>query len=401
MFTSAHCDADQQRLLDSAPHFLLSPEEQVNFHFMMHSRHKLKSPDFMASYESALHEKKLQDILEHCPELTTMDSAKTFIKLEKYDLSNVSPAEFQAMLNNPKTPPIVASGLIKDTVAVRTWSHDFLLKNYGDVEIVAWEYGTATSPSNVQFEQMKVRDILRSQLDDSAERSYYINNSAEIFAYYPHLADEMGADRILDLFKGHSINSFNQLFVGSLKTWGTDWHLGNAISCAIMITGVKRWFFMDPRMTYVLKPFFNGSNGMGTQTEIRKELKDHFLLNPLYAYAPKFYIDIEPGDVVFFNKFWPHAVINLSPLQIMSNMRMTEVDLENMKLGHSARTLLPVYDNILNSDPEFIKFKFDIFKNLGTKNKTIADSNYFAAYWKSFRQSSTITDDLEKENAAK
>jgi hypothetical protein len=395
------CDADQRRILNVTPHLLLSPEEHVNFHFMMHSRHKLKSPDFMASYESELHAKKLAQLLEHSPELRDIDHAKSFLRLDKYDLTNVSPAEFQAMLNDPKNPPIVAAGLIKDTVAVQTWSHDFLMKNYGDVEIVAWEYGTATSPSNVQFEKLKISDILRSQVDETAERSYYINNSAEIFAYFPNLADDMGSDRILELFKGHSVNSFNQLFVGSLKTWGTDWHLGNAISCAIMVTGVKRWFFMDPRMTYILRPFFNGSNGMGTQTEIRKELKDHFPQNPLYVYAPKFYVDIEPGDVVFFNKFWPHAVINISPLQIMSNMRMTEVDLENMKLGNAARTLLPVYDNILNSDPEFIKFKFDIFKNLGTKNKTIADSNYFAAYWKTFRQSASIPEEAEKEDVAK
>jgi hypothetical protein len=274
------------------------------------------------------------------------------------------------------------------------------MQQYGDVEIVAWEYGTATTPSTVVFEKLKIRDILRSQLDEQTERSYYINNSAELFAFYPHLADDMGSDRIADIFKGHSINSFNQLFVGSLKTWGTDWHLGNATSCAIMIGGVKRWFFLDPRLTYVLRPFFNGSNGMGTQSQIRKTLDQYMVENPLYAYIPKYYVDVEPGDVVFFNKFWPHAVINISPLQIMSNMRMTEVDLETMERGQAARMLLPVYDNILNSDPEYIKFKFDIFKNLGVKNKTIADSNYFGAYWKSFRQSSDLEDEAEKQDVA-
>ena len=386
MVDPTHCDDDQRRILDGTQHLLLTPEEQVNFHFMMHSRFKLKSPSFMAGYESALHAKKLGELRAHHPDLSSTDLKKTFIKLDEYDLSSVGPAEFQKILNDPNKPPVVAKGLIKDTVAVKTWSHEFLMKNYGDVEIVAWEYGTATTVSTVAFAKMKVADILRSQLDpETKEKSYYINNSAEIFAFYPHLTDEMGSDRVLELFKGHSVNSFNQLFVGNLKTWGTDWHLGNAISCAIMITGQKRWFFMDPRLTYVLKPFFNGSNGLGTQTQIRREPADYLEENPLYAYAPKYYADIEPGDVVFFNKFWPHAVINLSPLQIMSNMRMTEVDLETMTIGNAARTLLPVYDNILNSDPDFIKFKFDIFKNLGT-NRNIADSNYFAAYWKSFRQ---------------
>jgi hypothetical protein len=380
MFTPLRCDDDQQRILETIPYFLLSPEEQVNFHFMMHLRHKLKSPDFMATYESSLHEQKLRELEQQCPDLRSRDHAKSFIELNKYDLTNVTRTEFQKLVNDPKSPPIVAKGLIKNSIAVRTWTHDGLMKRYGDVRIVAWEYGTATSAAKQHFEKLRLEDVLRSQVDESTTTSYYVNNSAEIFADYPHLVDEMGSEKILELFKGHSISSFNQLFIGSLKTWGTDWHLGNAISCAMMINGVKRWYFMDPRLTYVLKPFFNGSNGLGTQTEIRRELSDHLIQNPLYVYAPKYYVDIEPGDVIFFNKFWPHAVINKSPLQIMANMRMTEVDLESMTKGNTSPTLLPVYDNILNSDPEFIKFKFDIFKNLGTKNKNIDDSNYFSAY---------------------
>jgi hypothetical protein len=347
---------------------------------MMHSRHKLKSPDFMATYEASLHEMKLRELEEQCSDVRCRDHTKSFIELNKYDLSNVTRTEFQKLVNDPKNPPIVAKGLIKDSMAVRTWTHDFLMKRYGDVKIVAWEYGTATTAARQHFEKLRLEDVLRSQLDDSTTTSYYVNNSAEIFADYPELVDEMGSEKILELFRGHSISSFNQLFIGSHKTWGTNWHLGNAISCAMMINGVKRWYFMDPRLTYVLKPFFNGSNGLGTQTEIRRELSEQLIQNPLYVFAPKYYVDIEPGDAIFFNKFWPHAVINKSPLQIMANMRMTEVDLESMTKGNTSPTLLPVYDNILNSDPEFIKFKFDIFKNLGTKNKNIADSSYFSAY---------------------
>ena len=46
----------------------------------------------------------------------------------------------------------------------------------------------------------------------------------------------------------------------------------------------------------------------------------------------------------------------------------------------AARSVNACYDNILNSDPEFINFKFDVFKNLGKKDKKITDANYFAAY---------------------
>src|SRR5438552_2155801 len=131
MIPSDHLDPDQQLILNNTPQFLLSPEDQVNFHFMMHSRHKLKSPDFMASYESSLHERKVAEVLKHCPGLSSIDQSKTFIKLEKQDLSTTTPAQFQAMLNDPSNPPIVAKGLIADTVAVKTWSHDFLMENYG------------------------------------------------------------------------------------------------------------------------------------------------------------------------------------------------------------------------------------------------------------------------------
>src|ERR1700704_4511852 len=107
MFNPLHCDDDQQRILDSTQYFLLSPEEQVNFHFMMHSRHKLKSPDFMASYESSLHRKKLEQLQAHCPDLSSTDHSKTFMKMKEYDLSNASPAEFQKLINDPENLPIV------------------------------------------------------------------------------------------------------------------------------------------------------------------------------------------------------------------------------------------------------------------------------------------------------
>ncbi len=114
--------------------------------------------------------------------------------------------------------------------------------------------------------------------------------------------------------------------------------------------------------------------------DARLDINFHKIHNPLYAYAPKFYVDLEPGDVLFFTKYWPHAVINTTPLQIMANMRMTEVNLDTMTKGKDVPTLMPVYDNILNSDPSFIKFKFDIFNSLGKKSKTIGDENYFSAY---------------------
>lgn len=366
----------QRKAFDLMPHFFLDQEEQANFHFMMHMRLLLNAPEFMATFERDLFEKKLADLQAKCPDLANMDCADTFIKMKSYDLSNMDRNTFQCMINDASNPPIIAKGYLNDTKAVQQWTHEYLIEHYKDTEIIAVGY----DEKETSLKKLKLEKILRSQLDKDSKVSYYINNSAEIFNDYPDLIDEVGAEKILDLFHGHSANSFSQLFVGNLRTWGTNWHQGNDISCALMISGVKRWYFVDPRLGYILRPFFDGANGMSAKMDARLDINFHKIHSPLYAYAPKFYVDLEPGDVIFFTKYWPHAVINTTPLQIMANMRMTEVNLDTMTKGKDVPTLMPVYDNILNSDPSFIKFKFDIFNNLGKKSKTIGDENYFSAY---------------------
>lgn len=392
MYDYDHCSDDQKRIFDSVEYFYLTEEEQVNFHFMMHMRHKLKSPDFMASFENNLLASKFGRFKSECPYFDQIDYTQSFIRMKDYDLSDMDRDTFQRMLNDAHNPPIIAKGLIKDSKAVQTWTHQYLMEHYQDVEIMAMS-GNGQSHYRPDYKKLKLRDIIESQLNPKAERSYYINNSAEIFKDHPRLVEEIGADKVLDLLKGHSLNSFSQVFIGNLRTWGTTWHQGNDLSCALMINGVKRWFFMDPRLNYILKPVLDGSNGMGTLTDVRYSLEFHRVQNPLYAYVPKFYYDLEPGDVIFFAKFWPHAVINMSPLQIMANMRMTEVDLETMTKGNAVPTLLPIYDNIINSDPEFIKFKFDIFRNLTKESKDIGDQNYFSAF------SSSEKTDFKREGA--
>jgi hypothetical protein len=376
MYNYQHCDDKQKKILDRTPYFFLTKEEQVNFHFMMHMRLNLKSPDFMASFERKLLKSKYQQLRDNCADFDEGDYKNTFIPLKTYDFKTMDRTEFQTMINDENSTPIVAKGFLNDTLAVKEWTHEYLMENHKEVEIVAFNY----NQDSTDFKKLRLAEILGYQLDEESRESYYINNSAEIFNDYPEMIDDMGADKVLDLFEGHSVNSFSQIFVGNLKTWGTNWHLGNDISCALMINGMKRWYFMDPRLAYILKPALNGPNGMITHVDVRHDLNFHKIHDPLYAYAPKLYVDIEPGDVIFFTKYWPHAVLNLSALQIMANMRMTEADLESMQKGFEAASLLPVYDNILNSDLDFIKFKFDIFQSLGKKSKDIGDNNYFSAF---------------------
>jgi hypothetical protein len=381
VFDRIQCDEAARRILEASRVLFLDKDDQVDFHFMVHLRNILKTPDFMAAFENELLARKYAQ-LQASPGFDQLDPAKSFIPLPTFRPEELSREHFQALLSDPKTPPIVIKGLVSDSSAVQTWTHEYLLNEFGNVSVVALEFDKDGSyqAAGQDGDNLTLSEIIRAQLKGGGKHSYYVNNSAQIFNDYPELVDEIGGGKVLDLFDGHSVNTFSQLFVGNVKTWGTNWHQGNDLSCALMINGVKRWYFLDPRLVYVLRPYLNGPNGMMTKGEVRHAIDFQLLHNPLYAYAPKFVLDLEPGDALIFTKYWPHAVVNVSPFQIMANMRMTEVNLEKLKKGHSTANLLPVFDNILNSDPEFIKFKFEIFQGLGKRAKDIGDSTYFSGY---------------------
>lgn len=383
LYSNLTCNAEQQRLIDASRHLFLGVEDQVNFHFMSHLRNVLRAPDFMEPFESALLERKFAELQRQCEGFDAIDYNDSFIELPKFEASGMTRERFQSLLNDERSLPVVIKGLTAGTPAASQWNHDYLANAYGDVRINSLEFridGSYQAKSTDAEKNLTLSEIVRGQLQGNAKDSFYINNSAQIFNEFPQLVDEIGGDRVLDLFEGHAVNTFSQLFVGNTRTWGTNWHQGNDLSCAVMINGRKRWYFIDPRLVYILRPYLNGPNGMMTKGEVRYSLDFQRVQNPLYAYCPKFYVDLEPGDALAFTKYWPHAVVNQSALQIMATLRLTEANIEQLSKGRSAANLLPVFDNVLDSDPEFIRFKYEIFQGLGRKEKRIGDQEYFAGF---------------------
>lgn len=385
LYSNVVCTASQERLIEASRLLFLGLEDQVNFHFMSHLRNTLKAPDFMEPFETALLERKFAEFQRDCPDFAQLDYQQSFIPLPTFDAADMDRERFQRLLNDERSLPIVIKGLTSDTRAAAVWSHEYLAQSFGDVRINSLEFhadGSYQAKTTDAAQKLTLSEIVRGQMQGRAKDSYYINNSAQIFNEYPDLVDEIGGDRVLELFRGHSVNTFSQLFVGNTRTWGTNWHQGNDLSCAVMINGRKRWFFIDPRLVYILRPYLNGPNGMMTKGEVRYSLDFQRIQNPLYAYCPKFYVDLEPGDALAFAKYWPHAVMNLSPFQIMATLRLTEADIDQLAKGRAAANLLPVFDNVLDSDPDFIKFKYEIFQGLGKKEKRIGDQEYFSGFAK-------------------
>jgi hypothetical protein len=383
-------DKDQQLILENAKHLFLDDAELIEHYSHLNMRHQLSSTNYGLDSEREFLKIKFEKFKKECSAFDKLDYKKSYIKIKAYKPEEISDEKIKELLCDPSAPPIVIKGLMKDTKAVKVWNHEYLLKNYGDVELYGMDYSkNQATESNIGFgdaaKKITAKYVLENQLNPKSRETFYINNSVDFFNAYPELLDDVGTNLLNEKIKDLVMPLFPQMFIGNLKTWGTDWHLNNDVSATVAISGVKRWFFLDPLHAYTLQiiPPPHSPNAMlsasfvGGQTSIRYDLDYHLAHNPAYAYAPKYYYDQEPGDVIFFPKWWPHAIINQSPLSIMANQRYTEVNLSENKKSAETAIRMPLYESILRSDPRYRDYSFEIYQAL-QKKEIIKDEVYFS-----------------------
>ncbi len=383
------CDQDQKLILDSAKYLYLDDTEMVEHYSYVHMRHQLTSTNYALDAEKDFIRRKFDRFKKEFKDFDKLDYRKSNIKIKAFSPEEVNSEMLIEQLCDPGAPPVVIKGLMKDTKAAKVWNHQYLLENYGDVELFGMDYSTNdNSDKNIGFgegaKKVTAKHVLENQLDPKSKDTFYINNSVDFFNAYPELLEDVGVSKLNNLVKEIVTPLFPQLFIGNLKTWGTDWHINNDVSATFGISGVKRWFFLDPLHAYALQiiPTPHTPAGMlssafvGGSTSIRFDLDYHVLHNPIYAYAPKYYYDQGPGDVIFFPKWWPHSIINQSPLTIMANQRYTEVNLAENKKSFDTAIRMPLYENILRSDPRYRDYNFQIYQSL-QKEEIITGAVYF------------------------
>lgn len=380
-------DTDQKLILENAKHLFLDEAEMMQHFSLVHTRHQLKTTNFGIAEEKEFIKRKFEKFKNECIAFDKIDYRKTNIKIKAYEPEEISDQRINELLCDPSSPPIIIKGLMKDTEAVKKWDHQYFIDNYGDVEIYGMDYSSsaATEKFGEATKKRISKYILENHLNPRAKETFYINNSVDFFNAYPELLDDVNTEKLNSKVKDLVIPLFPQMFIGNLKTWGTDWHLNNDLSATIVVKGVKRWFFMDPLHAYSLNlmPAPHSPNAMlsssfvGGSTSIRYDMEYHKVHNPIYAYAPKYYFDQEPGDVIFFPKWWPHAIINQSPLSFMVNQRYTEVNLEENKKSFNSSIRMPLYEKILRSDPRYRDYSFEVYQTL-QKGKLIGDDIYFS-----------------------
>lgn len=383
-------DQEQKLILENAEHLFLDDQEMMQHYSLVQMRHQLQSTNFALTDEKEFIKTKFEKFKKESKDFDKLNYNKSYIKIKAYQPDEISDERIVELLCDPCSPPIIIKGLMKDTKAVRDWGHQYFIDNYGDVELYGMDYSSsAATEKNIGFgdaaKKRTAKYILENHLDPRAKETFYINNSVDFFNAYPELLDDVNTHKLNTKVKDLVIPLFPQMFIGNLKTWGTDWHLNNDLSATIVIKGVKRWFFMDPMHAYSLEilPTPHSPNAMissafvGGSTSIRYDLDYHNVHNPIYAHVPKYYFDQEPGDVIFFPKWWPHAIINQSPLSFMVNQRYTEVNLEENKKSFDSSIRMPLYEKIIRSDPRYRDYSYEVYQML-QEGKLIRDDIYFS-----------------------
>jgi hypothetical protein len=382
-------DSDQKRILDNAEHLYIDDAEMVEHFSYVQMRHQLTSTNYGLDAEKEFIKKKFEKYKKEATDFDKIDYNKSFIKIKGYTPDEINKEKLTELLCDPSAPPVVIKGLMNNTKATDVWTHEYLMENYGDVELFGMDYSRNDgADKNIGFgegaKKVTAGFVLKNQLDPKSKEVFYINNSVDFFNQYPELLEDVEVSRLNNMVDELVQPLFPQLFIGNFKTWGTDWHVNNDVSATFGISGVKRWFFMDPLHAYGLQiiPTPHTPAGMlssafvGGSTSIRYDLDYHILHNPIYAYTPKYYFDQGPGDVIFFPKWWPHSIINQSPLTIMANQRYTEVNLAENKKSFDTALRMPLYENILRSDPRYRDYNFKIYQSLQNE-EIITGATYF------------------------
>ena len=212
-----------------------------------------------------------------------------------YDMRSGSREEFIERFVKPNTP-VVLKGLSD----VEHWSIDWLLRNYGDTNVLF------TDLASGKHYEAPLRDI------DSPGKSGevpYLHNCGRVFDQYPHLIRDLGLDRLRPV----EADSFaQQLFVGTKRGTGSAFHCAGNVNLFYQLEGSKRWTLVHPEYMFLLYPYLSRRNWYQSSLVGLPGVDRDYADVPLFRYCPRVTVDLQKGDVLLSPSWWYHAVENIT-----------------------------------------------------------------------------------------
>ena len=319
--------------------------------------------------------------------------------VDEFDWSSRPIEEFYEHYLRP-CRPVVFRGLMRDHTELRRWRLDRLLEEFAAEEV------RLSCPANPDY---------RGKMAELDIPGVYMHNSESLFARHPRLLRELGVASMAKGIRGPLLyGGVTQLFAGRKRT-GSPWHCAPPQNYFSMLSGRKKWSFIEPSYSPLLAPYHasgaavywlseSSEQGEGIATLLdRLDDRDrqavleasttelHRKVATMYTKCPRLEVELEPGDVLSVPPWWWHKVDNLTEQTVATATRWFDPtakvapnpDLEALLMLRPApayNSSLPAFmerlmtlDGELIEDPDLAKPAFDVEAGTALTAKAYAD----------------------------
>jgi hypothetical protein len=241
---------------------------------------------------------------------TGSPTEKSSYGIPRVPASAIADSSFAEFIKEPC--PVIFDRAAADSAAVREWSPEFFLRNYGDfpcylAKQTDWEIQGTLSDA--------IDDILNPKTE-----TRYAHNIANIFNEHPDLEAMLELERFLPHL-GPGRHMGTHLFIGGPGT-GTAFHCANNLNVFMNVYGRKEWHFVHPKYSFWMYAELQ-KNGSAADSPIdhnksAAEQSDNY---PLFQQVPVYSAVLEPGDVMINPPWWWHAINNKTDATIACAVR--------------------------------------------------------------------------------
>lgn len=259
---------------------------------------------------SLIEKRALREIEEYSKE--TGFKARKAIPIPEFDWENGDPEEFyETYVKNPM--PVVLRGFSSNTDAVKKWTFEQMLKDYGEEDVLL---------------TTKELDGIPGKLKEVDDPKIYLHNCEVLFERHPHLKDELELLRLRKYLKKGL--GYLQMFIGRCGT-GTPLHSAAVWNWFTMVEGKKTWLFVSPKNMALMYPFMSLGKVAAFSLVAYPDEPD-LKMFPLFKHCPYYEVTIGPGDVLLNPPWWWHAIKNVTPTSVAVASRW-HGNLENGAVG--------------------------------------------------------------------
>jgi hypothetical protein len=200
--------------------------------------------------------------------------------------------------------PVVFKGAANNWNCVKTWSFDFFKDNYGDKEVSLNDNVGIVDRDNPQkYETMTFAEYI----DELKRGSGKYLKFSRIMDDDSTLRGDFDLNWLRKFALPGSVGEQFLMFMGNSESM-TPIHAGFANTIFVQITGKKRWIMWAPNERIFFDPRAERRPYNYTNADPHKLDDPNF---PLFKYARRYEILLEPGDVLYFPSHLWHQVENV------------------------------------------------------------------------------------------